>query len=486
MTTTHRLPNWALALILLAAAIALRCSVYGNPAPMADDQFYALVGARMHHGLLPYVDVWDRKPLGLFLIYYALATISPAPLVWQIAATLSAAATAVLITRLAEQIPQAPRPAALLAGLTYLATLGPLDGYSGQSPVFYNPLIATAALLAYRPTPKRAGLAALLCGLAITIKQPALFESALLLAWTLAHTPRRQIPATALTLALLVTLPTLACAAYYAAQHHFAAWWQAMVLSNLVKAPLTAREVHGQAASTAVRVVPLLAAALTGLITLPNGRAKAYLALWLAAATVGFLAVPHYFGHYALPALVPLTVAAAPLFARASTGRPAALALIAWTFIWYQPWDIAWQSHMRASVTRLASIAVQHDHGRGLFVFDGPTALYALTDRPFLTPLVFPHHLNQLAERNVSQFDTNAEVARVLAAHPGAVVSTLAPRNLPVNWTTWNAVQTYVHADCHPVALVQTWDERFITPIMVWGDCAPAPTPAPNHRTPPA
>jgi len=474
MTTTNRLPTWALALILLIAAIALRCSVYGNPAPMADDQFYALVGARMHHGLLPYVDVWDRKPLGLFLIYYALAAISPAPVVWQVAATLSAAATALTIARLAETIPQTPRPAALLAGLTYLATLGPLDGYSGQSPVFYNLPIALAALLAYRPTPAKAATTALLCGLAITIKQTALFESALLLGWILAHTPRAHLIPRALTLALLVTLPTLACATFYAAHHHFAAWWQAMVLSNLVKAPLTAREIHGQAASTAVRLAPLLAVTLAALATQPKSHARTYLALWLAAATVGFLSVPHYFAHYALPALVPLTVTAASLFARPSAGRPAALALIAWTFVWYHPWDRAWQMHSRTSVTALASAAVQHDHGRGLLVFDGPTSVYALANRPFLTPLVFPHHLNQLAERNVSQFDTNAEVARVLAAHPGAVISTLAPRNFPVNWTTWRAVQTYVHANCHPVALVQTWDERFVTPIMVWGDCAPA------------
>ena len=48
---------------------------FGNPvigSDEGDEQFYLLVGDRMLHGLLPYVDVWDRKPVGLFLVYAAI------------------------------------------------------------------------------------------------------------------------------------------------------------------------------------------------------------------------------------------------------------------------------------------------------------------------------------------------------------------------------------------------------------------------------
>ena len=224
----------------------------------------------------------------------------------------------------------------------------------------------------------------------------------------------------------------------------------------------------------------MIAATLAGLFVQAKGRPKTFLQLWLLAAAAGFLSVPHFVGHYLLPALVPLSVAAAPLFARPPAGRPVWAALVLWSCIWYQPWDRAWQMHIRASTEELTAAAVLHAHGRGVLVFDGPTAVYTLGNLPFPTPLVFPHHLNMLTERNVSQFDTDAEVARVLARHPGAVVSTLLPRNYPVNWVTWNAVQAYVHTYCRPSVPVQYWGEVLVTPMMVWGDCAPAP----QDRTP--
>jgi hypothetical protein len=39
------------------------------------------------------------------------------------------------------------------------------------------------------------------------------------------------------------------------------------------------------------------------------------------------------------------------------------------------------------------------------------------------TPLIFPLHLSYLPERDVSQFSTRGEVARVLAWRPDVVVA---------------------------------------------------------------
>ena len=41
----------------------------GYPLIHIDEQFYLLVGDGMLSGSLPYVDVWDRSPIGLFVIY---------------------------------------------------------------------------------------------------------------------------------------------------------------------------------------------------------------------------------------------------------------------------------------------------------------------------------------------------------------------------------------------------------------------------------
>jgi hypothetical protein len=59
------------ALVLLVytlLALMLRAFTFGSPTIQIDEQFYLLVGDRMLHGALPFVDIWDRKPIGLFLI----------------------------------------------------------------------------------------------------------------------------------------------------------------------------------------------------------------------------------------------------------------------------------------------------------------------------------------------------------------------------------------------------------------------------------
>ena len=55
-------------LILAAFALVTRGWIFGNPVVNMDEQFYLFVGERMWQGGLPYVDIWDRKPVGLFLI----------------------------------------------------------------------------------------------------------------------------------------------------------------------------------------------------------------------------------------------------------------------------------------------------------------------------------------------------------------------------------------------------------------------------------
>ena len=52
--------------------IAARAQTFGNPVIGFDEQFYLLVGDRMIHGAIPFVDIFDRKPIGLFLIYGAI------------------------------------------------------------------------------------------------------------------------------------------------------------------------------------------------------------------------------------------------------------------------------------------------------------------------------------------------------------------------------------------------------------------------------
>ena len=129
----------------MAVAIAARAVTFGSPVVHVDEPFYLTVADMMRHGAIPYVDVWDRKPVGLFLLYWTAAIWGlPASLyVYQAMAGASVVATAWLGTSLAERAGW--RAGALPAALLYILWLDLADGQGGQTPVFYNLLMAGAA-----------------------------------------------------------------------------------------------------------------------------------------------------------------------------------------------------------------------------------------------------------------------------------------------------------------------------------------------------
>jgi hypothetical protein len=112
-----------------------------------------------------------------------------------------------------------------------------------------------------------------------------------------------------------------------------------------------------------------------------------------------------------------------------------------------------------------------HDGGHGLLVYAGPAQLYLLSGNRFATPLTFETHLSQATERNVSHLDTVAELSRVLAARPGAVVVPVTVRNGPVIPETWAMVNTYVRTNCRPVLRRHVEDWLLADDLVVWGDC---------------
>lgn len=121
--------------------------MFGKPAFQSDEQFYLLVGQRMAAGALPYVDIWDRKPYGLFLLYRSLIALPGDPvLAYQLAGLLFSVLTALAIERMARRI--APPRGAQAAGLAYLIYQPVFNVALGQSPVFYNLPVALAAMLA--------------------------------------------------------------------------------------------------------------------------------------------------------------------------------------------------------------------------------------------------------------------------------------------------------------------------------------------------
>ena len=72
--------------LILLVTLATRALWWGNPAATTDEQLYALIGGALAQGELPYLELWDRKPFGLFAIFAAGEWIAPAPFGFQILA----------------------------------------------------------------------------------------------------------------------------------------------------------------------------------------------------------------------------------------------------------------------------------------------------------------------------------------------------------------------------------------------------------------
>lgn len=471
---------WIRVAILLAVALILRCDTFGDPNLDDDDTFYQAVGIAMHHGALPYVDVWDRKPFGLFAIYWAITGISAAPIAYQLAASLFAAGTAGVIAAIGARW---TKPAGgLLAGLCYLLWLAPTQGFGGQTPLFYNLFIAGAALLVIRAEPElrrgeisRQALAAMaLAGCAITIKTTALFEAAFLWLYALWQVSRSDSAPPGIwrqgaLFALLGSAPTLLIGAAYLVLGHGYEFWHAMITSNLRKTPPGLFAMSVRALIMFSYLSPLLILAVFGLME--RGRARRFAALWLLAGVVGLISVPRFYMHYALPLLVPLCVAAIPFLDRRGLG-PAATVIVAGVSLWLAPpFQFAATVQSKLAIQRLAEAVRRHGESGPLMIYDGPPELYHLTDHGLVTPLTFYAHLSDLAEKDVSHLSTLAETRRVLALRPQAVVIANPLRSAPVNTETYRLVLGYISRNCRMVKRETAYERMNSYPVEVWGDC---------------
>jgi len=216
------------AVIILAVAFLTRAIQFGNPVIQIDEQFYLLAGDRLLHGALPFVDIWDRKPFGLFALYAAIRLLGGTGVIqYQIVATLFAAATAVTISHIGLRLTN-PR-GATIAGIVYLLYILSSGGDGGQAPIFYNLPVAVAALLVVKVQEKRsfdirsfniACLAMILLGVAIQIKYSVIFEGAFFGLWLLVFARRHGtrllgVVASALIWCGIALLPTVAVSVFY-------------------------------------------------------------------------------------------------------------------------------------------------------------------------------------------------------------------------------------------------------------------------------
>ncbi|WP_246346996.1 hypothetical protein [Sphingomonas jinjuensis] len=422
---------------MLLVAIALRCHDFGNPIVHVDEQYYLLVGDRMLHGAWPYLDIWDRKPVGLFALYAAMRLLpGDGILAYQLVATLFAAATAFVIVCGAERLGAARGPA-VAAGVAYLLWLPLLSGRAGQSPVFYNLFVAGAALLTLnlprwaqegrRGTILASGAAAcLLAGLAIQTKYTPIVEGAWLGVAHLYYARRGGVSWSMLSLAATAWIvpalaPTLAVMAIYAARGAaaFDAFWFANFASVALRRGYPAAKIAGRLAGTWAQLAPFVIAAIAVWRTRPRSPEIRLAFGWLAAALVAYAMIGAFFDHYALPLLPPLAVIAAGALGRRRWAMPAFFAggIVMFVIKVLLPAD-------DGTGARAVARIVAANSGRACpYVFAGDSITYYLSNTCLPTSRAFPSTLAYEPERGASGIDETAEVRRILAQRPPVIVT---------------------------------------------------------------
>ncbi|WP_379920822.1 ArnT family glycosyltransferase [Erythrobacter sp. R86502] len=470
-------PELWVGVALALFTVIIRAAWFGDHNADTDEQLYSLIGNAMLEGRLVFVDLWDRKPFGLFALFaLAHAIGGPGPEAYQVMGGLFTFGGAWLTYRLARHMVNPSTAAG--AGLLYIVLTAIYGAYSGNSEVFFIPMMLATAVLVRDPAHPRAVMrmlaAMLIGGAALQVKYTVLPQCVFFGLWGLWGQYRQGAAPVRLVLlaavsAALGLLPTALVAAYYAALGHLDAFVFANFLSFFDRIPSGSGRLRQ---TIAVFLVPLAGLALGGINAARRsgrtGFSQTYVfsLLWLAASLASvFLPADIY--RYYLAALVPATILVSlPLFAPSPPGTQINLPmlLLVALYLLLMPSQYAATQESRAATERLAGAIAPHIDpaaGRCLLVFDGPTSLYRLTNSCLPSRLVYPDHLNNALERKALGVSQEGEVARLLATRPPVIVTADRPFT-PQNRDAKRLVDDAIARDYQAIAQ-ETLDRRVIT-----------------------
>ncbi|MCX5619073.1 ArnT family glycosyltransferase [Bombella pollinis] len=434
------LDNWYfLYFCLLLVAYLSRAALLGNPFIFFDEEFYLFVGGRMLHGDLPYVDIWDRKPIGIFLIYEFFHLFGPYRIwAYQIGALLSAWLTSIFCLKIARSI--APIGGAFCAGCLYLIWSVGFGGMGGQSPIFYNTLITAAILIILQGLQKRTvknltisgWVSMVLFGLSIQIKPTVAFEGIYVALFLLYILYKHNIKIltlfiTAFGWSITALLPSFCVIVTYASLGHLSEWWFANVISIFLKQdpPHNTLISLWHWAHWGIILGVLFVSTIGGRFLLlkarPNNILHIFIMGWAFTAFLGFFIFGSFATHYALPLFAPFFINAAPLWS-AKVGRLWLTFLTGFGAVcaYYSTEKVLSNGSQKdlTTITQLLSSApgcVLMDHGPDII-------LDALPHYCPVTTLPFSWHLDSAPERKALPLDPATEIKRIFQTPPRYII----------------------------------------------------------------
>jgi hypothetical protein len=296
--------------VLLAVVIVLHLPGFANRVFNNDEAYISTVADVLAHGGKLYVTTVDRKPPGVFYIYYWLTELTGSSALWipRVAGMFAHAATATLVWVFARRRfgDRAGLVAGLLAAIASV-TVTPGDAQSAEFEVFMMPFIVGAMVLADRARPFSAGVS---IGVGTMMKQTAA-TTLLPLAW-IAWRNRTQHWAHLVLLGIGAALPVAICAIIFN-PGRFWFWVFGGANSGYLDVGDGGLGIVLHRMLSMNGIVLALNLGVIGLVVFAwrNWRADLDIWLWLLSAVIGVSSGTRFFGHYYWQLFPPLCILAA-------------------------------------------------------------------------------------------------------------------------------------------------------------------------------
>lgn len=209
-----------------------------------DESLYLLVARSLLNGTPPYIEVWDNKPPGIFIIFYlAISFLGDSVVSIRILACFSVAITSYFLYKLGCLLNENNKKIGLLSGILYLLFSLNNDGVAANTEIFFAPFVVITFYLFFKTKNYTyftfLGLG-LLLGIAMQLKYVVFmdFIAYLLIATHYLHFKIKNTNKFKILLSLNIfssigfILPFLAVALYFIGVGHFEEYIYATVIAN--------------------------------------------------------------------------------------------------------------------------------------------------------------------------------------------------------------------------------------------------------------
>ncbi len=483
--------GWLLA--LLAWTFVLRLPFFFHDHFSMDEGLYVTIANRMLQGARLYTDLWDNKPVGIYLIYGTLLFLSGGSITAIImGSAVAIAATAFLLGMIGWRMFGSKRAGVIMAFLfpPYMLDMG-ADGANAEN--FFVPFTVLSVLVlgtyfvtaADKRSLVRTGLAfGLILGLALQIKFLILFETAALgltFAFLLWRRNANVADLAKLLASFLVAflLPTLLVMAWFAVHGRL----DALLFSNFISPRLYVEHPFGLARplhllemtirkASYFAPLMLIAALVFGrklskrpFFPMEGIEPFALVSAWLFGAYLGAISTGqdsyHYFIVLAAPLCVLAGLAADAVLARMGGENWKTAAVLALLMTWplyfhvTKTWKRAHAGIPRPDWAMADEIRRHAPPDTPILVIGQSPMLYPLSGMVPATRYPFAWHITD--RPRAYGVDAPAELERIFARRP-ALVATSAHWGRDRDDEIGRRIQRHLAQDYVPIALEPRWN----------------------------